>query len=167
MKIDSMESLFLHELSDLHNAEKQIIKALPKMVGAATSPDLKAAFEEHLEVTREQFERLEQIFENLEEKISTRKCKAMEGILKEAGDLLSEDVDPAVLDAALIGAAQKVEHYEIAGYGTARAYARLLGNEEAARLLEQTLEEEGDADKKLTALAESHLNLKAAQASGD
>jgi ferritin-like metal-binding protein YciE len=165
MKIDSMESLFLHELSDLYNAEKQIIKALPKMEEAATSPDLKAAFEEHLEVTKEQLGRLEQIFETLEHKVSTKKCKAMEGIIKEANELLSEDVDPPILDAALIGAAQKVEHYEIAGYGTARAYARLLGHEDAARLLEQTLEEEGETDKKLTALAESHLNQKAAQES--
>ena len=163
MRIDSMESLFVHELSDLYNAEKQIIKALPKMAEAAGSQDLKAAFEEHLEVTKEQLERLEQIFENLEHKASTKKCKAMEGIIKEASELLSEDIDPAVLDAALIGAAQKVEHYEIAGYGTVRAYARLLGNEEAARLLDQTLEEEGEADKKLTALAESRLNIKAAQ----
>jgi ferritin-like metal-binding protein YciE len=165
MKIDSMESLFTHELSDLYNAEKQIIKALPKMAKAASSQALKAAFEEHLEVTKEQLERLDQIFTALGEGPSSKKCKAMEGIIKEANELLAEDVDPQVLDAALIGSAQKVEHYEIAGYGTARAFARLLGNEEAANLLQQTLDEEGGADKKLTALAESHLNAKAPQTS--
>lgn len=161
MKIQSMEDLFVHELGDLYNAEKQILKALPKMVKAATATELKMALEEHLEATKGQMERLEQIFEELDRSAPRVKCKGMEGLLEEGDDLVSEEIDPEVLDAGIIGAAQKVEHYEIAGYGTARAFAELLGHQEAAQLLGQTLEEEEEADKKLTRIAEGRLNARA------
>jgi ferritin-like metal-binding protein YciE len=158
-----MEDLFLDTLRDLYDAEKQITKALPKMSKAATSEDLKAAFEEHLQVTRKQVERLERIFSELEEKPSGKKCAAMEGLIEEGEELVEEGEPSAVLDAGLIGAAQKVEHYEMAGYGTARTFANILGHDEAAQLLQQTLDEEKETDLKLTELAESVVNEEAVE----
>jgi ferritin-like metal-binding protein YciE len=160
MKIDNLEKLYVEELRDLHSAERQIIQALPRMIKAASSPDLKAAFEEHLEVTKEQLARLDQIFERLGKRGAGKRCKGMEGVIAEGKELLEEDIAPEVLDAALIAAAQHVEHYEIAGYGTARTHAELLGETEAARLLQRTLDEEADTDKKLSALAQE-INVEA------
>lgn len=146
---------------DLYNAENQLLKALPKMAKAASAPELRDAFEEHLTVTKGQVERLDQIFEALGERPAGKKCVAMEGLIEEGKEMMKEDAEPAVLDAALIAAAQRVEHYEMAGYGCVRTSARLLGYEEAAELLQATLEEEGEADHKLTGLAESVINIKA------
>lgn len=164
MKLASMEDLFLHELKDLHSAEKQLIRALPKMAKAASSEKLRRAFEEHLHETETQYERLERIFELLSKSSRGPVCKAMEGLIEEASDLLKEDAEPALLDAALIGAAQRVEHYEIAGYGTARTYAEQLGHKEAAELLEQSLAEEKAAYDKLNDLALGEINATAEQA---
>jgi ferritin-like metal-binding protein YciE len=160
MEIDTLQKLYVEELRDLHSAERQIIQALPKMIKAATSPDLKAALQEHLDITKEQLARLDQIFEGLGKKGTGKKCKGMEGVIADGKELLEEDMAPEVLDAGIISAAQHVEHYEMAGYGTVRTYAQLLGEKEAARLLQQTLDEEGDADKKLTKLAE-RINVEA------
>lgn len=158
-KIENLRKLYIHSLKDLYSAEKQLIRALPKMAQAATAPELKAAFEEHLEQTQEQVRRIEQIFQSLEYAPSGEKCAAMEGLIEEGEELMKEkDLEPEVLDVALIGAAQKVEHYEIAGYGTAREFARLLGEDEAVELLEMTLEEESETDQKLTDLARSGIN---------
>lgn len=164
MKIKSLDDLLIDQLRDLYNAETQLIKALPKMVKNASAPELKAAFESHLEETRRQVERLVQVFESLETKAKGKTCKAMEGIIEEAKEILEEDVAEDVLDAALISAAQRVEHYEIAGYGTVRSWARQLGHQKAAKLLEQTLHEEEAADRKLTKIAESRANMKAEMA---
>jgi ferritin-like metal-binding protein YciE len=159
-----LEELLVDELKDLYSAEKQIVTALPKMARAASSPDLRRAFERHLEETRRQVERLEEIGEDLEIRLSGKKCMGMEGLIEEGKELMQEDLDENALDAGLIGAAQKVEHYEIAGYGTARTHASLLGYKKVAKLLQQTLDEEGATDKKLTALAESIINVEAATA---
>ena len=159
-----LEELLIDELKDLYNAENQIIKALPKMAKAATSPDLRRAFERHLEETRRQVERLDQIGEQLEVKLTGKKCYGMEGLIEEGREIMSEDLEEPALDAGLIGAAQKVEHYEIAAYGTARAHAEMLGYTKIARLLQQTLNEEGATDKKLTQLAESIINVEAVEA---
>lgn len=164
MKLTTLQDLFVHELKDLYSAETQLVKALPKLAKAATNEELKAGFEEHLEQTKEHVARLEQIAEACECKLSGHKCKAMEGLVEEGQELVSEDASDSVRDAALIGAAQRVEHYEIAGYGTARALATCLGYEDAAELLEQTLEEEKATDVKLTELAESAINAEAAEA---
>ena len=161
MKLESLQDLLVHELKDLYSAENQLVKALPKMAKAAESEDLKAAFEEHLEVTKTQVERLETIFEELGVSPKGKKCKAMEGLIEEGSELISEDGEASVKDAALIAAAQKVEHYEIAGYGCARTFAQLLGMEKAAELLQETLDEEGETDKKLTELAETVINVEA------
>jgi len=161
MKLDSLQKLYLEELRDLYSAENQILKALPKMAKAASTPQLQAAFQEHLEQTKGQVERLEQIFEALGKSPKGKTCAAMEGLVKEGEELMSQKAEPAVLDAGLIAAAQRVEHYEMAGYGTVRSYARLLKDEESARLLQQTLEEEEQTDKKLTRLAESTINIEA------
>jgi len=161
MEMNSLQDLFVHDLKDLYNAETQLLKALPKMAKAATSPDLKQAFQTHTQETEGHVARLEQIFEELDESPKGKKCKAMEGLIEEGKELMEEDAEPEVLDAGLIGAAQKVEHYEIAGYGTVRTYAQMLGNEDAARLLQQTLDEEGMTDKKLTALAMECINVEA------
>lgn len=158
MDIDTMEKLFVHELKDLYSAENQILKALPKMAKKASNSKLKAAFEEHLTQTKEQVKRLEQIFDGLDFKPGGHKCKGMEGLIEEGEDAMEDAEDDEVRDAAMIAAAQRVEHYEIAGYGTARTYARLLGNDKAAKLLQTTLDEEGATDKKLTKLAESTVN---------
>jgi ferritin-like metal-binding protein YciE len=153
-----LEELLQDELKDLYSAENQIIKALPKMIKGAESPELKRAFERHLEETRRQVERLNQIGEELGMKMTGKKCKGMEGLIEEGKEMLAE-LDEENMDAGLIGAAQKVEHYEIAGYGTARTHADLLGLKKVAKLLQLTLDEEGATDKKLTALAESIINV--------
>lgn len=157
-----LEELLVDELKDLYSAENQIVKALPKMAKAANSQDLRRAFERHLEETRRQIERLNQIGEALGTKLTGKKCKGMEGLIEEGKEVIEEFDDENALDAGLIGAAQKVEHYEIAGYGAARAHAELLGYTKVARLLQQTLDEEGATDKKLTALAENIVNVEAA-----
>jgi len=159
-----LDELLQDELKDLYSAENQIIKALPKMAKAASSPELRRAFERHLEETRRQVERLDQIGEELELKMTGKKCKGMEGLITEGKELLEEDLDEDALDAGLIGAAQKVEHYEIAAYGTARTHAEMLGYRRIAKLLQQTLNEEGATDKKLTQLAESVVNYEAVNA---
>ncbi len=164
MKLNTLEDLLHHELKDLHSAETQLVKALPKMAKAATNEDLRAGFEEHLEQTKGHVQRLEKIGEMLSKKLTGHKCKAMEGLVEEGADLISEDAEPHVRDAGLIGAAQRVEHYEMAGYGTAAALARLLGHEDVAELLAETLQEEKDTDAKLTELAESAINAEAPQA---
>jgi len=155
MKEQTMQDLYVDQLRDLYNAERQIIKALPKMIKAASSDELKQALEKHLEVTKEQEQRIVQIFESKGEKIKTQKCKGIEGVLKEGDELIEKGWGPAVLDVAIIASAQRVEHYEMAGYGCARTYAELLGDEDASDLLEKTLEEEKEANEKLTELAET------------
>jgi len=159
-----MEELLIDELKDIYSAENQIIKALPRMAKAANSPELKRAFERHLEETRRQVERLDQIGQTLDAKLTGKKCKGMEGLIEEGKEIMEEDLEESALDAGLIGAAQKVEHYEIAAYGTARTHAEMLGYTKAAKLLQQTLDEEGATDKKLTQLAESIINVEAANA---
>jgi ferritin-like metal-binding protein YciE len=154
MKAESLQDLYLEQLKDLYDAENQLIKALPKMAKAASSEELRNAFEEHLEQTKEQAQRLETIFEGMGEKAKGQKCKAMEGLIKEGSEVSEEDMAEGVKDAALIAAAQRVEHYEIAGYGCVRTYANLLGESEAANLLEKTLEEEKEADGLLGGIAE-------------
>ncbi|MFL6306403.1 MAG: ferritin-like domain-containing protein [Candidatus Sulfotelmatobacter sp.] len=160
MANDAMRELYVAELRDLYNAETQLTKALPKMAKAASNSELRQAFEEHLRQTSEQVSRLEQIFEMLEEKPTGKKCLGMEGLVKEGAETMKEDYEGSIMDAALIGAAQRVEHYEIAGYGTVREFAELLGEDEHVPLLEQTLEEEKETDEKLTQLAEQ-INLQA------
>ena len=161
MKLNSLRDLYVSELKDLYDAENRILKALPKMAEAASSPDLRGAFEHHLQQTRRHAERLEQILRGLNESPKGQKCKGIEGIIDEGEDLISKDAPASVCDAALISAAQRVEHYEIAAYGTVRTYARRLGFEDQADLLNQTLQEEGETDKKLTNLAESYINEQA------
>ena len=163
-EVKTMEDLFLEEIRDLYDAEKQITKALPKMARAATSQELSAGFNEHLEQTRGHVERLEQIFSELGVKSGGVKCKGMEGLLKEGDEMVSLTNPGMVRDAGLIAAAQRVEHYEMAGYGSARTFAQLLGRNEAAGLLEQTLEEERETDEKLTEIAESMVNQRALSA---
>lgn len=161
MSMDSLRELYVDELRDLLSAESQLMKALPKMAKAASNPELKQAFELHLQQTKGQMERLEQIFQTMGMTARAKKCKGMEGLIEEGKEMMEEDADPEVMDAALISAAQKAEHYEIASYGTVRTFARLLGDDNAARLLQQTLDEEGDTDKKLTLLAEGWINRQA------
>jgi len=155
MKLESLHDLFIDELKDLYNAETQLTKALPKMAKAAKSEELRTAFEEHLEETEHQIERLEAIFKQLESSPKGKKCKAMMGLIEEGKELMGTDGEDAVKDAAMIAAAQKVEHYEIAGYGTVRTYAQLLGFTDAVNLLQETLDEEAAADQKLTDLAQN------------
>ncbi|MFY9559349.1 MAG: ferritin-like domain-containing protein [Terriglobales bacterium] len=162
MTANSLQELYVEQLQDLYSAEQQIIKALPKMIAAAQSEELRSALDEHLEVTRRQASRIETICQELGEDPENEKCKGMEGVLKEGSDLLKA-VSKEVRDAAIIAAAQRVEHYEMAGYGTARTYATLLGHDEAASLLEQTLEEEKEADERLSGLAEE-LNVESLEA---
>jgi len=161
MKLNNLNDLFMHELKDVYNAEQQIMKALPKMAKAATSNDLRNAFETHLRETEKQIERLDMVFDKLGEKAKGEKCKAMEGIIREAEDMMSENADSDVMDAALIACAQRVEHYEIAGYGTLCTYAKQLGHNEVVNMLQMTLDEEKNTDMKLTAIAESKINIKA------
>ena len=163
MEMETLQDLFVEELKDLYSAEAQLLKAMPKMVKKAQHPELKQAFQTHMRETEGQVKRLDRIFDQLGEKAKGKKCLAMEGLIKEAKEHMSEDMDDDVMDAALIGMAQKIEHYEIAGYGTARTYAKLLGNKEVQRLLQETLDEEGKTDKLLTKLAESSINVEAAQ----
>ena len=160
-KMSTLEDLYMDLLKDLYSAEKQLVKALPKMAKNAQSPDLQRAFEEHLKQTEGQVERIERIFSDMDGSPRGKKCVGMEGLIEEGNELLKEDVEPDVLDAGLIAAAQKVEHYEIASYGTARTWAQRLGYDEAARMLQQTLEEESMANEKLTRIAESHVNVEA------
>ena len=162
MKLESLRDLLIEQLQDLYDAEHRITKALPKMEKAATSPELKAAFRKHLGETEGQVERLEQVFEALGEKAKKKTCKAMQGLIAEGEETIQEDAEPEVRDAALIAAAQRVEHYEMAGYGTVRAYAKLLKEAKCVKLLEQTLAEERATDEALTELAESTINLDAA-----
>jgi len=163
MTQSSLRELYINELRDLYNAETQLTKALPKMAKASFNKELRQAFEEHLRQTSEHVSRLEQIFDNLEEKPTGKKCLGMEGLVKEGAETMREEYEDAVMDAAIIGAAQRVEHYEIAGYGTVRDMAKLLGKEEHVSLLEQTLEEEKETDQKLTELAEQ-INPQAQEA---
>ncbi len=165
MKFNTLEELFHHELQDLYSAEKQLVKALPEMAKAAMNPELAAGFELHLEETKMHVIRLEQIAQELGIPLGGHQCKAMEGLLAEGSDMIHEDGERNVRDAGLIGAAQRVEHYEIAGYGTARALALKLDLQAAADLLGQTLAEEKATDEKLTALAESTVNETAQAAS--
>jgi|SRR5271163_1946696 ferritin-like metal-binding protein YciE len=161
MKLESLRDLYLDQLQDLYNAEQQLIKALPKMAKAASSEELKTAFNQHLEKTREHALRIESICEQMGEKADGKKCKAMEGLVKEGDEVISEDMDDKIKDAALIAAAQRVEHYEMAGYGCVRAYATKLGDAAAANILGQTLDEEKEADTTLNGIAE-HLNFEIA-----
>ena len=160
-KVNSLEDLLMDMLKDLYSAEKQLVKALPKMAKAAQSSDLQKAFKDHLSQTEGQVERLERIFSDLESSPRGKKCVGMEGIIEEGTEIMKEKMDPDVMDAGLIAAAQKVEHYEIASYGTARTWAQQLGHDRAASLLQDTLDEEGEANKKLTEIAESHVNVEA------
>ena len=161
MEANRLKHLYVEELKDLYSAESQMVKALPKMAKAATSEELRAGFQEHLKQTRGHVARLEEIFKTLEESPKGKKCKGMEGLIKEGGEMIAEDLTPEELDAGLISAAQRVEHYEIAGYGCVSTYAKLLGEDAAESLLRQTLEEEKETDEKLTDLASS-INLEAA-----
>ena len=158
MALKTLQDLFEDELKDIYSAEKQLLKALPKMAKACSNEDLRAGFEAHLEQTKTHIERIEQAFEMLEKTARAKKCKAMEGLIEEGSELMEEDADPDVMDAALIAAAQKVEHYEIATYGTLVTWAKQLGHDEIASLLHETLEEEKETDLKLTELAETGIN---------
>lgn len=153
--LKTLHDLYVEELKDLYSAEKQLLKALPKMAKAADSKELRQGFQAHLAETEEHVARLEKIFGELDASPRGKKCKAMEGLIEEGSDVIKEDAPPSVKDAALIAAAQRVEHYEIAGYGTVRTYAQLMGQTAAAKLLQKTLDEEGATDKKLTGLAET------------
>ena len=164
MKTETMDDLFLAEIKDLYDAEKQLVKALPKMAKASSSQELKEAFQEHLEQTKGHVSRLEQVFQAIGQKAAGKKCAAMTGLIEEGEEIIDQIEQSPLRDAALIAGAQKVEHYEIAGYGTLRTFAQLLGHRDAASLLEQTLNEEKETDEKLTELAESVVNDEAAQA---
>lgn len=158
---DSLNDLLIEQLQDLYDAEKRLTKALPEMAGAAKNTELKQAFQSHLSETQGHVKRLEQVFELLGQKPKSSTCEAMKGLLKEGEEMISAKGDPDVKDAALIAAAQRVEHYEMAGYGSVRTFAERLGHAEASRILQQTLNEEGEADKKLTQIAEQSINWKA------
>jgi ferritin-like metal-binding protein YciE len=167
MPAHTLEDLLVETMRDTYNAEKQLVKALPKMARAANSDELRAAIEEHLEVTRRQVTRLERVFKELGVAVRGKHCVAMEGLIEEGRELMEEDHDPAVLDAGLIAAAQKVEHYEIAAYGTMRTWAEMLGHSRAAQLLEESLNEESEADEKLSQLAMTTVNVEAEDGSED
>lgn len=155
MKVDSVEKLLINELKDLYSAEKQITRALPKMAKAATSEDLRSAFQTHLEETRGQIERLDRVFEILGKTAGGKTCQGMKGLLEEGAETMEETAEGELRDAAMIAAAQRVEHYEIAAYGTVRAMAEMMGQKEMAQLLQETLDEEGNTDKELTKIAMS------------
>ncbi len=161
MNLDSLTKLYVHELKDLYSAEKQLIEALPKMIAAAGNKDLKKALKDHLAATRRQVQRLDKVFTRTDFSPRGHKCAGMEGLIKEGASLLKEDSEPDVLDAAIIAAAQRVEHYEMAGYGVARTYAEKLGDYKAADLLQESLEEEAQADRLLSRLAERTINFEA------
>lgn len=168
MKEESLRDLYIEELRDVYDAENQLLKALPKMAKAATHEDLKAAFEQHLEQTEEHVRRLEEVFQALDEKPKAKKCEAMKGLLEEGKQVMEENAGSEdVLDAGLIAAAQKVEHYEIATYGTLRTWAEQLGFDDQADLLEETLDEEKDTDENLSELAMSCINIEAAEEGGE
>jgi ferritin-like metal-binding protein YciE len=158
---NDLHELFLDELADVYNAEQQLIKALPKMAKNAGSDELREALESHLEETREHASRLEEVAKSLDESLKRKTCAAMKGLIEEANDILSEQKNSSALDAAIIAAGQKVEHYEIASYGTLVTWAEQMGHEDAVNLLQETLDEEKEADKKLTSIAESSANQKA------
>jgi ferritin-like metal-binding protein YciE len=163
MEVETLQDLYFHELKDLYSAEQQLVKALPKMAKAATNKELAAGFQEHLEQTKGHGRRLEQILSGHKQTVRGPKCKGMEGIVAEGAEMIEEEADDEVKDAGLIAAAQRVEHYEMAGYGTARTYAEILGDKEGASLLQTTLEEERATDQKLTKLAKSAVNMAAAK----
>jgi ferritin-like metal-binding protein YciE len=160
MKLENLQQLYLKELRDLYDAENQITDALPKLIDAANNSELQNALQEHLNVTQTQIARLEQIFQTLNEKPSGETCKGMKGVIKEGDEVVSAGGDPATVDAGIISAAQRVEHYEMAGYGTVRTYAKLLGQNQHAQLLQQTLDEEEEADQTLTQIANT-VNVEA------
>jgi ferritin-like metal-binding protein YciE len=160
MKLENLQQLYLKELRDLYDAENQITEALPKLIESAHNSELKSALREHLQVTKQQISRLEQIFQRLNQKPTGETCKGMKGVIKEGDEIVSAGGDPSTVDAGIISAAQRVEHYEMAGYGTVRTYAKLLGQEEAARLLQETLDEEAEADQTLSQIASS-VNVEA------
>ena len=164
MANENLQDLYLEQLRDLHSAEHQILEALPKMIGKTTHPDLKQALQEHKSITEKQVQRLESIFTELGEKPGGHKCKGMEGLLTEGEEALRDFKDGDVLDAAIIASAQRVEHYEMAGYGTVRSMANMLGFDKQAQLLQETLEEEGEADQRLSGLAERVVNIDALKA---
>jgi ferritin-like metal-binding protein YciE len=164
LKLESVEDLFLAELRDLFDAENQLLKALPKLAEAASAPALKLAFSQHFEETKGHVARLDRVFRELNVNPSGETCEAMKGLVKEGEEFIQAKGEPAVRDAGLIGAAQRVEHYEMAGYGTARTLAKRLGFQEIATVLQHTLEEEGEADRKLTAVAENEVNARATAA---
>jgi ferritin-like metal-binding protein YciE len=161
MQLETLHDLYLSELMDLYSAEQQILKALPKMIDKTESPQLRAALEDHLEETRGHVTRLEDVFEMHGEEIKAQKCKGMEGVLEEGDEMAGKDASPAVRDAAIISACQRVEHYEMAAYGSVRTYAQQIGHERAAAMLQRTLDEERAADRKLTSIAESRVNAEA------
>jgi ferritin-like metal-binding protein YciE len=161
MKLDTLEKLYVDELRDIYNAENQLLKALPKMAKGSSSPDLKSGFEKHLRQTESHVERLEQIFAELNESPKGKTCHGMKGLIEEGSEILKEDGEESVLDAGIIVAAQKVEHYEMAAYGSARTFARLLGQEKAAELLQTTLDEESETNESLNQLAENMVNPEA------
>jgi ferritin-like metal-binding protein YciE len=163
MELKNLQILYIHELKDLYSAERQIIQALPKMMKAASSDKLRAGFQEHLKQTEEHADRLQKILSNLGHTTRGKKCRGMEGVIAEGAEMIEREADSEVRDAGLISAAQRVEHYEIAGYGTARTYAELTGDSKAARLLQTTLNEEAETDKKLSYLAKSEINIVAAK----
>ncbi|HKO16561.1 MAG TPA: ferritin-like domain-containing protein [Gemmatimonadaceae bacterium] len=158
---ESLHKLYVEELKDLHDAEEQIVDALPKMIEKTSHPELKRAFQQHLSVTEQQIARLDRIFGELGESAEGKTCKGMRGLIAEGNEVMKDFKDSDVLDAAMIGAAQRIEHYEMAGYGCARTYAHLLGLADQADLLQRTLDEEGEADHTLTALAEHTINVDA------
>jgi len=160
MNVENLQQLFVEQLRDLYDGEEQITEALPKLIEKASNPQLKSALQEHLDITKRQIERLDEIFEQLDEDADGETCKGMKGVIKEGDDLVGKADDPAVRDASIITSAQRVEHYEIAGYGTVKTYARQLGKPEFVKILEQILNEEKEADQKLTQLAES-INIEA------
>ncbi|HEY1686011.1 MAG TPA: ferritin-like domain-containing protein [Tepidisphaeraceae bacterium] len=161
MELQNLQQLLVNELKDLYNAENQILKALPKVIKNVDNEELKEALENHYEETEGHVERLEKVLGNLGESPKGKKCKAMQGLIEESGEMLNEDAEPAVMDAGLIVGLQKVEHYEISGYGSCIAFAKMLGDRETADILAKTLKEEEAADEKLTQIAESVVNVKA------
>jgi len=161
MKLDTLKTLYIDELRDIYNAENQLLKALPKMAKAASSEELKDAFEKHLEQTKTHVERLEEVFEDIGEKPKSKTCKAMKGLIEEGSEILQEEGEESVIDAGIIIAAQKVEHYEIASYGSVRTFAQLLGKDRSAELLQTTLDEESEANELLNNLAEDIVNPEA------
>ncbi|MGE5179888.1 MAG: ferritin-like domain-containing protein [Bacteroidota bacterium] len=163
MQVDSLEQLYVEQLRDIYDAENQLVRALPKMAKAATSPELRRAFEDHLEKTRGHVRRLEEVFRTLGHPAKGKSCKAMIGLVEEGEEIVKMDGEPTVRDAGLIAAAQKVEHYEIASYGTLRTFAEFRGDRQASQLLQETLDEEYEADKTLTQVAESSINVQAAE----